>query len=157
MGINERIDNKNIKKRTKEIIIFKKWTVVTQSKKSSYCLLRKHIQSESSSGPDSESCSVTEICLLPKVIQTQILSFHSWKLKTKSISLLIRFLITETQASTPIVQGAASISIVSSHFQAYYWSTHSRHRLFGIEDCWHRGSQHEREHALQNLASTSQL
>ena len=33
MGINKRIDHKNIKKRTKEIIIFKKWTVVTQSKK----------------------------------------------------------------------------------------------------------------------------
>lgn len=33
MGINKRVDHKNIKKRTKEIIIFKKRTVVTQSKK----------------------------------------------------------------------------------------------------------------------------
>lgn len=68
----------------------------------------------------------------------------------KPLLFLITFLITETQANTPVVYGA-SISVISSHFQGLLL----KHMLQG--HYWHRGSQHGGEHVLQKLASTFQL
>lgn len=152
VGRIKRIKPEKSKKTITEIIIFKKQDMVTNRRKHSYSLLGKQIWRTGSLWPDWKSHSGTEICHLPKVIQTQI-PFISWLEieDQKHLLFLITFLITETQANTPVVYGSASISIISFHFQALLL----KHMLQG--NCWHRGSQHGREHVLQKLASTCQL
>lgn len=80
--------SENIKKTIREIITFKSQAVVTHNNKTQLqCLENTLVKQQAFCGQTWEATvSVTEICCLPKVRQTKILSFYGLKLKTKSIS-----------------------------------------------------------------------